>query len=100
MADLADYLVLRHHSAVGLVDRAEKDGLVRRNPDRSTRASSAVNLTPAGAAKLDMLAEAHLQEIADLAPTMRTLWRAVQQVDGHPAGRRPAKAAAAASSKR
>ena len=100
MGDLADYLVLRHHSAVGLVDRAEKDGLVRRNPDPVNKSVVRVTLTPAGAAKLDMLAEAHLQEIAHLAPTMRTLWRAVQQVDGHPAGRRPAKAAAAATSKR
>lgn len=94
MGDLADYLVLRHHSAVGLVDRAEREGLVRRNPDPNNRSVVRVTLTPAGAAKLDLLAEAHVQEIAHLAPTMRTLWRALERVDGdtpHPAGRRPAK---------
>lgn len=94
MGDLAEYLVLRHHSAVGLVDRAERDGLVRRNPDPHNRSVVRVTLTPAGAAKLDLLAEAHVQEIAHLAPTMRTLWRALERVDGdtpHPAGRRPAK---------
>ena len=32
----------------------------------------------AGAAKLDLLAEAHMEEITHLAPTMRTLWRALQ----------------------
>ncbi|MGA8721307.1 MAG: hypothetical protein WB557_25120 [Solirubrobacteraceae bacterium] len=50
-----------------------------------------VTLTPAGAAKLDLLAEAHMEEITHLAPTMRTLWRALQGVDGdheHPAGKR------------
>jgi DNA-binding MarR family transcriptional regulator len=94
MGDLADYLVLRHHSAVGLVDRAEREGLATRNPDPNNRSVVRVTLTPAGAAKLDLLAEAHVQEIAHLAPTMRTLWRALERVDGatpHPAGRRPAK---------
>jgi DNA-binding MarR family transcriptional regulator len=50
---VADYLVLRHHSAVGLIDRAVRDGLVKRNPDRSV---VRVTLTPAGIAKLDALA--------------------------------------------
>ena len=60
MGDVAQYLVLRHHSAVGLVDRAEKDGLVSRNPDPDNKSVVRVTLTPAGAAKLEMLAEAVL----------------------------------------
>ena len=92
IGELADYLVLRHHSAVGLVDRAVKDGLVRRSPDPTSKSTVRVTLTPAGAAKLDALAEAHLQEIAHLAPTMRTLWRELEHApDGdtpHPAARR------------
>lgn len=90
---LADYLVLRHHSTVGLVDRAAKDGLVTRTPDPTSRSAVRVTLTPAGAAKLDALVEAHLEEIAHLAPTMRTLWRQLENAaDGnapHPAARRP-----------
>jgi DNA-binding MarR family transcriptional regulator len=92
IGEIADYLVLRHHSAVGLVDRAVKDGLVKRSPDPTSKSVVRVTLTPAGAAKLDTLAEAHLQEIAHLAPTMRTLWRALEKGDGntpHPAARRP-----------
>jgi len=92
ISELADYLVLRHHSAVGLVDRAERDGLVKRMPDPDNRSVVRVTLTPAGAAKLELLAEAHMEEIAHLAPTMRTLWRVVQRAKGdepHPAGRRP-----------
>jgi hypothetical protein len=37
-----------------------------------------VMLTQAGLAKLDALAETHLQELAQLAPTMHALWRALE----------------------
>jgi DNA-binding MarR family transcriptional regulator len=92
IGEIAEYLVLRHHSAVELVDRAVADGLVKRNPDPASKSIVRVTLTEAGTAKLDALAEAHLQEIAHLAPTMRTLWRALEDGDGHtphPAARRP-----------
>jgi DNA-binding MarR family transcriptional regulator len=96
IGELADHLVLRHHSTVGLVDRAEKDGLVQRNRNGTSRRVVHVTLTPAGAAKLDALAEAHLQEIAHLAPTMHALWRQLEDAtDGHarhPAARRPPRA--------
>jgi DNA-binding MarR family transcriptional regulator len=91
IGEIADYLVLRHHSAVGLVDRAAKDRLVKRNSDPVSKSVVRVTLTPAGIEKLDKLAEAHLQEIAHLAPTMRTLWQALEKGDGknsHPAARR------------
>jgi DNA-binding MarR family transcriptional regulator len=86
ISELADYLVLRHHSVVGLVDRAERDGLVKRQPDSMNRSAVRVTLTPAGEAKLDTLTEAHLQEIRHLAPTMRALWRTLGdgEKDGGP----------------
>ena len=95
IGDIADYLVLRHHSAVGLIDRAVKDGLVQRSADPTSKSVVRVTLTPAGSAKLDALAEAHLEEISHLAPTMRTLWRQLEHADGsapHPAGRRRVRA--------
>lgn len=91
IGEVAEYLVLRHHSAVGLIDRAEKDGLVSRSPDPASRSVVRVTLTAAGEAKLDALAEAHLQEITHLAPTMQTLWHVLENGDGavpHPAARR------------
>ncbi len=95
IGEIADHLVLRHHSAVGLVDRAVKDGLVQRNPDPASKSVVRVTLTSAGAAKLDALAEAHVEEIAHLAPTMRTLWRQLEESNNgntpHPAARRPKK---------
>jgi DNA-binding MarR family transcriptional regulator len=93
IGEVADYLVLRHHSAVELVNRAVKEGLVQRDPDPSSKSVVRVTVTAAGAAKLDALAEAHVEEIAHLAPTMRTLWRQLERAtDGkapHPAARRP-----------
>lgn len=71
-------------------DRAVKDGLVKRDPDPSSKSVVRVTVTQAGSEKLDELAEAHVQELAHLAPTMRTLWRALEQADGttpHPAAR-------------
>ena len=97
IGEIADYLVLRHHSAVGLIDRTVRDGLVRRNPDENSRSVVRVTLIPDGIAKLDALAETHLQELAHLAPTMRALWRTIERADGnapHPAARpMPATAA-------
>lgn len=97
IGELAAYLVLRHHSTVELVDRAVIDGLVKRNPDPTNKSVVRVTLTPAGAAKLDALAEAHLEELAHLAPTMRTLWRQLElATDGdtpHPAARRRSRRA-------
>jgi DNA-binding MarR family transcriptional regulator len=90
IGEIADYLVLRHHSAVGLIDRAVADGLVKRNADPHSKSVVRITLTPAGMDKLELLSEAHLEELAHLAPTMQALWHAVEQSDGH----KPAHAAA------
>ena len=82
VGEIADYLVLRHHSAVGLIDRAVADGLVRRNRDAQSRSVVRITLTAAGMKRLDALSEAHLQELAHLAPTMRALWDALEHADG------------------
>jgi DNA-binding MarR family transcriptional regulator len=93
IGELADYLVLRQHSAGELIGRAVKDGIIRRSPDPRRKSIVRVTLTPAGAAKLDALAEAHVEEIAHLAPTMRTLWHQLENATNsdppHPAAREP-----------
>ncbi|MBV8944540.1 MAG: MarR family transcriptional regulator [Solirubrobacterales bacterium] len=78
VGEIADYLVLQHHSAVGLIDRAAADGLVKRNPDPHSKSVVRVTLTSAGVDKLDRLSEAHLEELTHLAPTMRALWGALE----------------------
>jgi DNA-binding MarR family transcriptional regulator len=77
VGDVARYLVLRHHSAVGLIDRAVAAGLVRRVPDPNRPATVRVRLTPAGQARLEELTALHLDELSGLAPSMETLWRGI-----------------------
>ena len=75
---VARYLVLRHHSAVGLIDRAAAAGLVRRVPDLQRHATVHVQLTEAGQARLEELTTLHLEELSGLAPSMETLWRGIR----------------------
>jgi DNA-binding MarR family transcriptional regulator len=77
IGELSEALVLRHHSVVGLVDRAQGAGLVtrRRDPDRHSLVR--VRLTDRGRKALRGLALVHLREIAELAPAMQALWQAI-----------------------
>ena len=89
VGEVADYLVLRHHSAVGLIDRAVAAGLVVRTPDPDSRSSVRLALTSVGLDKLDALSETHLDELRHLAPAMRSLWQVLEtdeanQTDGSP----------------
>lgn len=67
IGDVAEHLQLRHHSTVGLVDRAEAAGLVRRHPDVRDGRVSRVRLAPAGEAALEHLTALHLAELRALA---------------------------------
>lgn len=66
ISDIADYLQLRHHSAVGLVDRAEAAGLVRRRDDAEDRRLARVELEPDGEAALEHLTALHVAELRAL----------------------------------
>lgn len=79
LSDLADTLLLRHHSVVGLVDRAEAAGLVRRERDERQPTRVHVTLTRRGSELLATLSDLHLRELAELAPEMRELWGAFGQ---------------------
>jgi DNA-binding MarR family transcriptional regulator len=73
IGDIAGYLLLRHHSAVGLIDRAEKAGLVQRQEDTGDRRVVRLRLTPLGAGTLQQLSAAHLEEIQRLTPRIQEL---------------------------
>ncbi len=66
IGDLADYLLVRHHSVVGLVDRAEGAGLVVRERDLDDHRLVRVRCTDAGADRLEALSALHLAEIERL----------------------------------
>jgi DNA-binding MarR family transcriptional regulator len=85
VGDVASYLLLRHHSAVGLLDRAERAGLVTRVQDADNLTVVRLRLTDLGSAQLEALSELHLEELAHLAPTMHALWAALERGrDGAP----------------
>jgi DNA-binding MarR family transcriptional regulator len=77
IGELSQALVLRHHSVVGLVDRAQTAGLVIRRRDPKRHSLVHVRLTDGGRKALRGLALVHLREIAELAPAMQALWRAI-----------------------
>ena len=63
ISNLAEFLQLRHHSVVGLVDRAQKMKLLRRRPNPQDRRQVYVSLTAAGMRKLQRLAALHRKEL-------------------------------------
>jgi len=71
--DLAGHLLLRHHSTVELVDRAEAAGLVQRVPDPRDARLVRVRLTVKGDRILNELTPAHLLELHSLAAVLDEL---------------------------
>ena len=63
IGQLADHLLLRHHSTVQLVDRAEAAGLLTRTRDEADHRVVRVALTPSGEGILASLAREHLEEL-------------------------------------
>jgi DNA-binding MarR family transcriptional regulator len=94
IGEIADYLLLRHHSAVELVDRAEVADLVRRVADANDGRLVRVRLTARGRRVLARLVSASLEELGRLAPRIRGLY------DGLEAGERPQLAGAGAARRR
>lgn len=81
ISDVARYLLLRHHSAVGLVDRAEDAGLVTRRRDPGDHRVVRLQLTDLGAQRLEALATLHLEELGRLARRVPMLWEGLGASD-------------------
>ena len=73
IGDLAGHLLLRPHSTVELVDRAQAGGLVERCGDGGDARLTRVRLTADGEQRLDQLTAAHLEELQRLAPVLDQL---------------------------
>ena len=66
IGEVAEYLLLRHHSAGELVQRAEAAGLVRRVRDSADQRIIRLELTPGGSGRLESLTAMHLEELQRL----------------------------------
>src|SRR5579859_308429 len=73
VGDLADYLLLRPHSTVELIDRAETAGLVERTADENDGRVVRVRLTDAGDRVVRRLTKAHLDRLHELAAVLDDL---------------------------
>jgi DNA-binding MarR family transcriptional regulator len=73
VGELAARLHLRHHSAVGLVDRLAGRQLVRRLPSSADRRRVQVRLTARGEAVINRLSAAHLAELRQSGSELRQL---------------------------
>ena len=71
--DLARQLIIKHNSAVGLVDRLVKQGLARRTASGGDRRKVALELTARGRQILAKLAEVHRAELESFGPELKRL---------------------------
>jgi DNA-binding MarR family transcriptional regulator len=63
VGELAEFLLVRHHTAVELVDRMTRLRLLERIADEDDSRRILVKLTKKGEQKLRMLSKIHLQEL-------------------------------------
>ncbi|MEO6653260.1 MAG: MarR family winged helix-turn-helix transcriptional regulator [Ilumatobacteraceae bacterium] len=82
IGDVAEHLMLKHHSAVELVDRAAARDLVERVTDDDDQRVVRVRLTAGGERRLQALASAHLEELSRTGPRLAALWNRLPQVGG------------------
>lgn len=71
--DLARELLIRHNSAVGLVDRLEKRGLIERRFSATDGRKVELVLTDLGRHLLERLAGVHQQELQGIGPQLTDL---------------------------
>ncbi|NYT58966.1 MarR family transcriptional regulator [Alcaligenaceae bacterium] len=75
IGDVAEQMLIRHHSAVELINRLEQMGLVRRVRDADDGRKVRVALKPRAEEILAMLSVAHLKELESLRPLLMKLLR-------------------------
>ena len=84
ISDIAEYLQIQHHSAVGLVDRAVSGGLCERTADDVDARVIRLSLTRTGRDRLRSLSRAHYEELSRLGPQLQRLWSDLGQVESRP----------------
>lgn len=73
IGEIADYLLVRHNSAVELVNRTQELGLIDRFRDDSDHRVVRLELTSKGRRRLNALSADHIEELAQLAEVVDEL---------------------------
>ena len=79
ISELADQLLIKHNSAVELVDRLAELDLVVRETAREDRRKVALSLTPRGRNVLAKLAEMHRAELRRLGPQLERFFASLSR---------------------
>jgi DNA-binding MarR family transcriptional regulator len=86
VGELAEYLLLRHHSTVELINRAENAGLVTRERDPDDNRVIRIRLTSAAGRVLAELTRVHLADLRSLAPILDRLSAELKTLEDQPDG--------------
>ena len=89
ISDLAQQLLIKHNSAVGLVDRLEQERLIVRAQSIVDRRKVELRLTGRGRRVLAKLAGMHRRELQSIGPKLQQFFAAVPTLD-RPGGSRAA----------
>ncbi len=79
--ELAERLQIKHHSAVGLINRLEAQGLVMRQQGENDKREVFVALTKRGADVLERLTVAHQEELRHVATPLRAILKSLRQLN-------------------
>jgi DNA-binding MarR family transcriptional regulator len=79
VGDLARYLLIRHHTAVELVDRMAKLKILSRSVDARDGRRVLVQLTAEGERRLRRLSRIHLEELRAIGPALTKLLKLFRQ---------------------
>ncbi|HEY0648075.1 MarR family winged helix-turn-helix transcriptional regulator [Phenylobacterium sp.] len=98
VSELASALMIRNHSALGLVERLVERGLLARGSSNEDRRRVLLTLTDTGARKLETISRNNLGELKSDLPVFTELLQALEQLDvpappGEPPGAAGPKAA-------
>lgn len=80
IADLAQQLLIKHNSAVGLVDRLAQEALVVREASSMDRRKVELRLTPRGRQVLAKLAAMHRTELRRIGPAMNRFFAEISRL--------------------
>ncbi len=77
IGQLANYLLLKHHSVVGLADRAEEAGLISRVNDPMDHRVVRIKITNKGERILSQLVATSLDELTRAGGQLERLWKGI-----------------------
>lgn len=85
IGELAERLHIRHHSAVGLVDRLEAQDLARRRHGEEDHRQVFIELTKHGLETLQALSAVHHRELSEVGPHLMELLTGLLHSEASPA---------------